>query len=231
MCLVYQHRRKDNNEVFYVGIGKSEKRAYSKDKRNKYWHNIVDKYGYSVEIIYDNLSVEDAKEVEKFLILLYGRKDLKLGSLCNMTDGGDGTINRLITEETRTKLSLKIKGRKLSLKHRHNLSVSHKGKIISEEQRFKISETLKGRKLSDKTKSKLRIKGFCSDNIEHLKRVSENNCKEVIQMDMNYNIIAYFNSLKEASKVTGVSSQAIGKVCKGLRNKAGNFKWKYKNET
>jgi hypothetical protein len=31
---VYKHIRKDTNEVFYIGIGKTEKRAYNKICRN-----------------------------------------------------------------------------------------------------------------------------------------------------------------------------------------------------
>lgn len=37
MAIVYIHKRIDNGEVFYVGIGKTEKRAKSKDKRSKFW--------------------------------------------------------------------------------------------------------------------------------------------------------------------------------------------------
>lgn len=28
--IIYIHQRKDNNEIFYVGIGKKESRAYEK---------------------------------------------------------------------------------------------------------------------------------------------------------------------------------------------------------
>ena len=33
MAIVYIHKRKDNNQIFYVGIGKSERRVYCKDSR------------------------------------------------------------------------------------------------------------------------------------------------------------------------------------------------------
>jgi len=76
MAFVYQHIRLDNNEVFYIGIGINKYRPLSKYRRNKYWHNIVNKCGYKSEIIYNNLTWKDAIEFEKFLIKLYGRKDL-----------------------------------------------------------------------------------------------------------------------------------------------------------
>lgn len=41
MAIVYQHRRLDTNEVFYVGIGKTERRAYSIHGRSRHWSNVV----------------------------------------------------------------------------------------------------------------------------------------------------------------------------------------------
>lgn len=90
MALIYLHRRLDTNQVFYIGIGNTKQRAYSKNNRNLYWHNIVSNIGYNVEIIEENLSWEEACQKEKYWIKLYGRKDLNEGTLVNMTDGGDG---------------------------------------------------------------------------------------------------------------------------------------------
>ena len=90
--VVYQHRRLDTNEVFYVGIGKPS-RPTIKCGKTKLWKNIVNKAGYSVEIILRNQSWEEAVEVERYLIKYYGRRDLGLGNLVNMTDGGDGCSN------------------------------------------------------------------------------------------------------------------------------------------
>jgi hypothetical protein len=87
--VVYLHRRNDDLSIFYVGMG-SKKRPYSKRERNNYWNNIVKKHGYYTEIVADNLSVEDAYELEMFLISELGRKDLGIGRLVNLTDGGDG---------------------------------------------------------------------------------------------------------------------------------------------
>jgi hypothetical protein len=97
VAIVYIHRRcdiKDNfKNVFYVGIGKSEKRAGQiNHSRNPHWKNIYNKYNCVTEITHKNISWEEACSIEKYLISFYGRKDLKLGSLCNMTDGGDGVL-------------------------------------------------------------------------------------------------------------------------------------------
>lgn len=108
---LYRHRRLDNNKIFYVGIGKTLrfKRAFSKASRSEYWHNIINKTEYTIEIIAEKLLWEDVQELEAFLILNYGRKDLGLGSLVNMTDGYGGVNNP--SEETREKMSKGQKGK------------------------------------------------------------------------------------------------------------------------
>lgn len=107
MAYVYRHIRLDKNEVFYIGIGSDEnyERASTPKNRNRYWHNIVNKTPYEVEIILDELTWEEACEKEKEFIKLYGRKDLKEGTLVNMTDGGEGAVGVLVSESTRQKIS------------------------------------------------------------------------------------------------------------------------------
>lgn len=106
-CL-YRHIRLDNNEVFYVGIG-SEKRPYKKHSRSSFWQNIVGKSDYDIEVLAKNLSWEDACELEVFMISEYGRRDLGLGNLVNLTDGGDGMCN--LGPKTIEKMKASMKGR------------------------------------------------------------------------------------------------------------------------
>jgi hypothetical protein len=115
MAIVYKHIRKDKNEIFYIGIGKTIARAKSKKSRNNHWYNIINKTDYSIEIIHNNISWEDACELEKTYIKQYGRKDLGLGLLVNMTDGGDGISN--ISDETKKKMSNKKIDKKLTQEH------------------------------------------------------------------------------------------------------------------
>jgi hypothetical protein len=150
MAIVYQHRRKDSNEVFYIGIGKNKNRAYIKTKRNKHWNNIVKKCDYEVDILIEECSWEQACEIEKYLIADYGRADLGLGGLVNMTNGGEGLINpsKLIrqkianskigtkqSKETIEKIIKSKKGkkgpnknRKLDSEWKNNISVAMIGK-------------------------------------------------------------------------------------------------------
>lgn len=108
---LYQHRRDDNQEIFYVGIGKKVpkrikgvrtefERAYAKSKRTDFWKNIINKTTYKVEIILesDNLDFIKNKEIE--LIKFYGRRCCDSnGTLVNFDVGGNlntGIKNRNI---------------------------------------------------------------------------------------------------------------------------------------
>ena len=114
MALVYRHIRLDKNVPFYVGISNGNRRRPYAKNRNSIWMAITNKSEYRVEIIVDNLTWEQALEKEKEFIALYGRRDLGKGTLANMTDGGDGAIGMIQSEESKEKRRLKGIGRKAS---------------------------------------------------------------------------------------------------------------------
>lgn len=68
-------------------------RAFTHGSHTRYWHNIVDKAGYRVEILFETSNPEEIKRKEIEFIALYGRQDLGKGTLVNFTDGGEGTFN------------------------------------------------------------------------------------------------------------------------------------------
>lgn len=148
MAVVYQHRRKDTNEVFYIGIGKTRKRAYEKyHHRNQHWKSIVAKFGYEADILIEGIEWEDACKIESGMILDYGRSDLKLGSLVNQTNGGDGGYGMILKPESKEKI------------RQFQLSLNKKGKPgrpQSEITRNKIKISSTGRKHTEETKIKLR---------------------------------------------------------------------------
>jgi len=151
---VYFHKRLDTNEVFYVGIG-SPKRPYSKNDRNKWWHNIANKVGYEVEVIEENLTWDSACLIEIALISFFGRRDLGKGTLVNLTDGGDGMKGRTPSEETKAKLSAALKGKKRSEETKAKISESLKGKKRSEETKAKISKSSIGKKMSAEARANM----------------------------------------------------------------------------
>lgn len=137
--LVYRHRNKLTNEVFYIGIG-DIKRSKAISNRSNFWKSIVNKYGYNIEIIQQDLSLEEACELEEFLILQYGRRDLGTGCLVNMTNGGEGSSGKIVSQETKEIMRYKNIGKKLSNEHKIKISLANKGKIPTLEVRLKQIE-------------------------------------------------------------------------------------------
>lgn len=186
---VYFHLKEDTGEIFYVGKGKN-KRAFSGHGRNDYWLKVVNKHGLKVVIVKESLTNEDACELEKQYIKEFGRSD-NGGILVNMTDGGDGVVGsvpwnkgkkmvetwnvgRVLSEETKEKISKSNKGRKQGPAWNKGISPSeetlekmrqkipwNKGLKHSEETKKKISEMAKKRKHrkgfkhTDETKKKI----------------------------------------------------------------------------
>lgn len=86
---VYQHIRLDNNEVFYIGKG-CRSRHVHKAHRNKYWKNIVNKVGFRAEKVIQNLTNEEACQLEINLIAVYR----SLGFCkANISSGGESGTN------------------------------------------------------------------------------------------------------------------------------------------
>ena len=166
---VYRHTKLGTSEVFYIGVGvqKKFKRARTKDNRNEFWHNVVNKHGFEYEILAKGLNKEDAKELEVLLISEYGRRDLGKGNLVNLTDGGDGTLE--LSEESCKKISEALRGEKHYLygkspseEHLKNMSLSHKGdkngfygKTHSEETKEAQRIIKLGKKASKETTDKM----------------------------------------------------------------------------
>ena len=201
MAIVYLHRRMDTNEVFYVGIGMNEKRPYDKNNRNKYWTNIVNKHGYTVEILHENISYQECKIIEIDLIDKYGRKDLGTGTLCNLTNGGDGTSGIVFSDETKRKMSESAKGKTASQETRKKISELNTGekhpffgKTHSDETKRKMSESAKGktseqnpmfgRKHSDETRRKIsESKKGKTHSEETRRKISETKRKNIESLD------------------------------------------------
>jgi len=110
------------------------------------WRRIVNKYGYSIEIIYKNITWENASKIERKLIKQYGRINLNNGTLCNMTDGGDGILNYQHTDKTKELLRKLKTGTKLTEKHIQILKQSNTGRKHTPEELYKMSINQLGEK-------------------------------------------------------------------------------------
>ena len=239
MAIVYRHRRLDTFQPFYIGIGKTISRAYRTDNRTKWWKRVVNKTEYLVEILARNISYEDAQELECFLISEYGRLDNKTGILVNQTNGGEGTLGRIVSDETKKKIGLSNTSKEFKKRKPHseeaklNMSKAQKGKKHSEE-RIKInSESHKGLKASDETKLKMGLVHKGNTNTLGLKHSDETKQK------MSYAHKGKNYKGKEVIDInTGIVYKSITLACLDLnlsintiwvKMKKENFNLKYIN--
>lgn len=239
MAIVYKHYRKDNNQLFYIGIGKNIKRAYSKRKRNDLWQNIINKYDYNIEIYLSDISYEKAKSVEIELIKKYGRLDNNTGILSNMTDGGD---HRFFSLQTREKISNSLKGKKQS--EETKIKRINKLKEVWENPDLRALKSKQTKELLEKgilkgnkgIPSKKKGKPFSGDKIklsnslkEHYKNNEVYNKKHisVMQLDINDNIIKIYKSHHDAAKEINGLTKRILQVCKGIYKLHKNYKWRF----
>lgn len=108
----------------------------------------IQKDNLEKKYIYQKLRDLEIYYIKKFNSF-YGDND-KFG--LNLTRGGDLME---LTEESRNLIRIKNKGRIVSKETRIKISNFHKGKPLSEEHRVKISKSNKGKKISEETRKKL----------------------------------------------------------------------------
>lgn len=221
---LYAHRKETDGSVFYIGIG-TEKRPYLKQGRNEYWHNTVNKYGYYIDILAKDLSVDDALELEEFIICELGRKDLGKGNLVNLSNGGKGNLQ--VSDITKKKMSEAALGR----------TAWNKGVPMSIEQKNKLSKSKigntsprKGVKLSEKTKDKIRKANIGKKLTQEVKdKISKSNtgsknpsAKTVYNVKTN----EVFGTLKEAAESIGVNYRTLSSMLNGRSKNKTNFQFK-----
>lgn len=147
---LYRHIRLDTGEPFYIGVGTKNNRAhnsisheysraYSKSDRSDFWKNITNKSAYEVEILLESDDYEFVKQKEIEFVALYGRRNLRRGSLCNLTDGGEGMLGIIVSNETRAKQSKAHKGKKRTGEALLNLQKSAK-EVVDRYAKERIGE-------------------------------------------------------------------------------------------
>jgi len=146
---VYEYRlpESDGGHTYYVGQG-VYKRPYKPHPYRGYKGNpcIKPTDENQIVIIKDNLTEQEAKDLEIELIAKHGRLDLGEGYLINKTDGGEGTNGYIVSEETKRKLSEAAKRRTHTEETRRKIGEANKRRTVTEETRRKMSETRKGKK-------------------------------------------------------------------------------------
>lgn len=198
MAVLYRHIRLDKNQPFYIGIGNSKHRASKRGNRNDIWNNIVAKTKYISEIIFEDLTWEEACKKEKEFIHLYGRiKDG--GILANITLGGEGVVGLKQSEEA------KERARQLMLKNTKDPVYMDK---------VKRAASINGKNQAQN--QELRQKLMEASNISRRKKV----------FSLENGEIREWISISEAARYFGLVSSDIVKCCKlGYKRKGIQFSY------
>lgn len=221
--IVYKSTNNINNKSYIgqtvckFGVRKLQHINDSKAGRdNTYFHNAIRKYGsdnFEWEILGYCYSKKELDSREKWFIKKY--KTFQNGY--NLTAGGGGMVNYLITEE-----------------HRRNLSKSHEGYKHTNEQRQKISKALKNRPCSEKTRKKLSVSKLGNKNPMYGKFGIENpaygrkQSYETVEKIRNSNSLYWeiifpngdrqiIKNLSNFCRENNLSKGIMGHVSKGLR--------------
>lgn len=225
---VYCHTSPDNKK--YVGISMNPEKRWANGEgyiKNYQFYPDIQKYGWSNfthEILYDNLSIEEAKEKERELIAKWNLMNPLYGY--NLTEGGDGAFS----EYSRYLMSKARKG-----------NTNSKNQYHSPENRKQISESLKKyfaehpiqKDVIDYNDPEVQTIIARKEELSRLKRSlrcsgsSNPSAKAIVQKDLNGNILESFSYATLAAKKYNIDLSSIIKCCRGKKKTAGGYKWSY----
>ena len=216
---VYIHTSPSNKR--YIGItSQNPERRWRKNgegyKKHIYFYNAIKKYGwdnFEHEILYTNLSKENAEQKEVELIAYYNSNNIKFGY--NMSVGGEsGSKGYKHTEEQRKRMSENRKGEKNGMYGRHhtkeaieNDRIKHLKENLSEDTIHKMSVAKKGKKRDRKS----------------VEKQIDTMSNKVVCLETK---TVYKNTI-EAGIKNNLDRSTISKVCRKERKTCGGYHWAY----
>jgi len=203
MAYVYLHRKADTMEPFYVGISDKNKfRMNAIGKRSKFWKAVYKKHGRVAEKIADNISLEDAKELEVTVIDLLGRVDNGTGILVNLTNGGDGTVGYSHKEETKKLMS------------------ENHGKYFGKANHYY------GKNHTDEVRAIMKIKAKGRRPTDEARALSIETNKVGVSISKG-EITKEFNMVKEAAEFLNLPPTNVSRAAKSSSRKCKGYKVQY----
>ena len=211
------------------------------------FHRAIRKYGEENFLVEEVMWVEadNKKKLRKkldFLEIHFIQKFDTYRNGYNSTYGGEGALGTIRSKETRKRLSLIHKGKKLSEEHRRKLSLALKGnrnslgRKPSEETRKKLSISASFRRHTSETKKKISLSRIGEKNPFYGKKMSKESKKkmisskgipEIIQYSLEGDFIKEFPNMEVIKEEINISKKCLRKhIHNGLPYKG--FIWKYK---
>ena len=178
----------------YIGISRNVKKRFRNGEgyaRSKIVYSAIQKYGWenvSHEILYENLSEQEAKQKEVELIRQHDTTNHENGY--NSTLGGEGGNGRKMTEAEKIIVGMRF-------------SAANKGRHLSEEHKKKLSDATSGKpqKFSEKRReSIIRSNSTRGMSEETRKKISENTKKAMKEKNMSEYLSKKWNENKEERK-------------------------------
>lgn len=185
------------------------------------FNRAIVKYGWGNihhEILFENLTEEEAKQKEVDLISFYKSNDPQYGYNC--TAGGDGKSGVVTSEETKEKLRVAALGKKPDSETR---------KRMSEAQRERFSRN--PRFVSEETRQKMSVsrKGIASPNKGKFGALNKTS-KRIVMYSIDGVLLGEYGSIQEAGRLHGVSHADISKCCSFKRKTAGGYIWRFADD-
>lgn len=256
--LIYKITNKINGKVYIGQTTRSLKTRWKEHYTNKSncyaLHRAVQKYGkenFEIKVIDHGHSREELDNKEIFWIQFYDSMNRNKGY--NLTSGGE--TNKVMSEETRRKMSESKKGEKnpfygkhhteetkkehseavRGYKHteesRRRMSESRKGMSYSLERNLKISKSKIGHKVSQETREKLRKANLGK------KQSKETIAKRVSKAKGEYNGNSktvkcietgeIFGCIKYACEKYKINPSTLSYGLKGASRTAAGYHWEY----
>lgn len=171
-----------------------------------YFWNAIVKYGWDNikhDILFSELTADEAGELEKCLIAEYDSTNTDKGY--NISYGGyKGNVGLKRSEETRSKLS------------------------ESNRKRWQSMNADKREKEAERCRHM--FEGHRHTEQSNKKNMMNNpNRKTVIQLTVTGELVAEYNSIREAEKKNNIKHPCVSNCINGKTNTAGGFVWKVKN--
>jgi hypothetical protein len=125
---------REDGTPYYVGKGNGRRGLRSEG------HNVHCPRFKARIVIQHWATEEEALQMEKWWISLFGRKDLGTGILRNMTDGGDGQSGLVHSEKTKRRMSESQFRRQSKIARVEKVKEIKPRKLYSEKSKFRMRE-------------------------------------------------------------------------------------------